>query len=108
MVAKAIAASKDWSSNGRLSAAHDRRRFHRDDITAGGLVGAGARPDIQHGLRIAERGPDLGGDPRLGAPRHGVGGSDGVVQRRAGHQAASISDGRSCGYLSANISNRYI
>jgi hypothetical protein len=45
---------------------HDRRRFHRGDVTAGGLVRAGARPDIQHGLRIAECGPDLGGDPRLG------------------------------------------
>ncbi len=27
--------------------AHDRRRFHRDDVQAGRLVGAGAGPDIQ-------------------------------------------------------------
>ena len=70
---------------------HDRRRFHGGDVTVGGLVRPGARPDVQHGPRIAERGPDLGRDARLGAPRHGVGGSDGVVQLRAGHQAASIS-----------------
>ena len=68
---------------------HERRRFHRGDVTAGGLVGAGASPDIQYRPRIAERGPDPRGDPRLGAPRHGVGGSDGVVQLRAGHVAAS-------------------
>src|SRR6204780_4111365 len=102
MVAKAIAASKDWSSNGRLSAAaathgaaparpHDRRRFHRGHVPAGGLVGPGAGPDIQHGPRIAERGPDLRGDPRLGAPRHGVSGSDGVIQLGAGHVAASLA-----------------
>ena len=65
---------------------HDRRGLHRGDVTVGGLIGAGARPDVQHGPRIAERGPDLRGDPRLGAPRHGVGGSDGVVQLRAGHR----------------------
>src|ERR1022692_2143302 len=70
---------------------HDRRRLHRGDVTAGGLVGAGASPDIQHGPRIAERSPDPRGDPRLGAPRHGVGGSDGVVQRRAGHNTAFLA-----------------
>ena len=63
---------------------HDRRRLHRGDVTVGGLVGAGAGPDVQHRPCIAERSPDLRGDPRLGAPRHGVGGSDGVVQLRAG------------------------
>ena len=35
----------------------DRRRSGRGDITAGGLVGAGARPGVQHGPRIAECGP---------------------------------------------------
>jgi hypothetical protein len=51
---------------------HDRRRFHRGDIAVGGLVGAGASPDGQDRPRIAERSPDLLGNPRLGAPRHGV------------------------------------
>lgn len=51
---------------------HDRRRLHRGDVTVGGFVGAGASPDIQHGPCIAERSPDPRGDPRLGAPRHGV------------------------------------
>ena len=37
---------------------HERRRFHRGDVTAGGLVGAGASPDIQYRPRIAERSPD--------------------------------------------------
>src|SRR6266705_5687063 len=70
---------------------HERRRFHRGDVTAGGLVGAGASPDIQYRPRIAERSPDPCGDPRLGAPRHGVSGSDGVIQLRAGHVAASLA-----------------
>ena len=87
---------------------HHRRRLHRSHVTAGRLVGAGARPDIQHRLRFAERGPDLRGDPRLGAPRHGVGGADGVIQLRAGHQAASIFGGRSGGDLPPNVSTRYI
>jgi riboflavin biosynthesis pyrimidine reductase len=59
---------------------HDRRRFHRGDVAVRGLVGAGAGPDVQYSPRIAERSPDPCGDPRLGAPRHGVGGSDGVIQ----------------------------
>ena len=54
---------------------HERRRFHRGYVTAGGLVGAGASPDIQYGPRIAERSPDPCGDPRLGAPRRDVSGS---------------------------------
>jgi hypothetical protein len=70
---------------------HERRRFHRGYVTAGGLVGAGASPDIQYGPRIAERSPDPCGDPRLGAPRHGVSGSDGVIQLRAGHVADSLA-----------------
>jgi hypothetical protein len=70
---------------------HERRRFHRGYVAAGGLVGAGASADIQYRPRIAERSPDPGGDPRLSAPRHGVGGSDGVVQLRAGHVAASLA-----------------
>src|ERR1017187_2543917 len=70
---------------------HERRRFHRGYVTAGGLVGAGASPDIQYRPRIAERSPDPCGDPRLGAPRHGVSGSDGVIQLRAGHVAASLA-----------------
>ena len=68
---------------------HDRRRLHRGDVTVGGFIGAGASPDIEYRPRIAERSPDLRGDPRLGAPRHGVGGSDGVVQLRAGHDTRS-------------------
>src|SRR5436309_1740512 len=68
---------------------HDRRRFHRGDVTAEGFVGAGASPDIQYRPRIAERSPDLCRDPRLGAPRHGVSGSDGVIQLR--HVAASLA-----------------
>ncbi len=51
--------------------------FYRGDVAAGGLVGAGASPDIQYRPLIAERSPDPCGDPRLGAPRHGVSGSDG-------------------------------
>ncbi|GIF48786.1 hypothetical protein Afe04nite_33250 [Asanoa ferruginea] len=43
------------------------------DVAVGGFVGSGARPDIEHGLGIAERGPDLRGVPRIGAPRGGVG-----------------------------------
>src|ERR1035438_3935137 len=70
---------------------HDRRRFHRGDVTAGGLVGAGTSPDIQYRPRIAERSPYPCGDPRLGTPRHGVSGSDGVIQLRAGHAAASLA-----------------
>src|SRR4029453_12094399 len=68
---------------------HKRRRFHRGYATVGWLVGAGASPDIQYRPRIAERRPNPGGDPRLGAPRHGVSGSDGVIQLRAGHVADS-------------------
>ena len=49
---------------------HERRRFHRGYVAVGGLVGAGARPDIQHCPRIAERSPDPRGDPWLGTPRH--------------------------------------
>src|SRR3989475_12287311 len=60
-------------------------------VTAGGLVGAGAGPDIQYRPRIAERSTDPCGDPRLGAPRHGVSGSDGVIQLRAGHVAAFLA-----------------
>jgi hypothetical protein len=58
---------------------HGRRRFHRGDVTIGVLVGPAARPDIQHGPGIAQRSPHLLGDPGLGAPRHGVGRSDGVI-----------------------------
>src|SRR5271165_1982258 len=50
---------------------HEGRRFHRGHVTAGGLVGACASTDIQYRPRIAERSPDPGGDPRLGAPCHG-------------------------------------
>src|SRR5215471_15887610 len=70
---------------------HEHRRFHRDYVTAGGLVGAGASPDVHYCPRIAERSPDSCGDPRLGAPRHGVRGSDGVIQLPAGHVAASLA-----------------
>src|SRR5215831_9188246 len=70
---------------------HEGRGFHRGDVTAGGFVGAGASPDIHYRPGIAERRPDPCGDPRLGAPRHGVRGSDGVVQLRAGHAAASLA-----------------
>jgi hypothetical protein len=93
MVAMAIAAAKDWSSNGRLSAVQPRTtrrlrgaaRMTAEGSTAvtsrpEGLAGAGSSADVQHRPGIAERGPDLGGDPRLGSPRHAVGGSDGVVQ----------------------------
>jgi pyruvate,water dikinase len=69
---------------------HDRRRLDRGHLPVGGLVGAGAGPDIQHRARIAERSPDPCGDPRLGAPRYGVSGSDGVIQLRAGHVADSL------------------
>src|SRR4029453_5289475 len=72
---------------------HDCRRLHRGDLTVGGFIGAGASPDIKHGPRIAERSPDLRGDPWLGAPRHGVGGSVPVVKRRAGNET------RKYGYL---------
>jgi hypothetical protein len=67
---------------------HDRRRLHRGHLTVGGFIGAGAGPDIKHSPRIAERSPDLRGDPRLGAPRHRVAGSDGVIQLLAGHDTA--------------------
>jgi hypothetical protein len=67
---------------------HDCRRLHRGDLTVGGSIGAGAGPDIKHGPRIAERSPDLRGDPRLGAPRHRLGDSDGVIQLLAGHDTA--------------------
>src|SRR5215467_3751951 len=70
---------------------HERRGFHRGDVTAGGLVGAGASPDIHYRQGITERGPDPCGDPRLGAPRHGVRGSDGVIQLPAAHVAASLA-----------------
>jgi hypothetical protein len=104
-VLTAIAASKDWSSDGRLSAAaatHDAaparrcarvsgRWLNRNYVTVGGLVGAGASPDIQYSLSVTERSPDPCGDPRLGASRHGVSGSDGVVQMRAGLVAASLA-----------------
>ena len=51
---------------------HDCRRLDRGGFAVGGFIGAGASPDIKHGPRIAERSPDLRGDPRLGAPRDGV------------------------------------
>src|SRR5207248_11709889 len=70
---------------------HDCRRLHRGDLTVGGFIGAGAGPDIENGPRIAERSPDLRGDPRLGAPRRGVGGADGVIQLRAGPDAAFLA-----------------
>ena len=76
---------------GRALRAHHRRRFHRDDVAVRRLVGAGARPDIQHRPRVAERGPDLRGDPRLGAPGDGVAVPDGVVQLPAGHVDALLS-----------------
>src|SRR5258708_1905861 len=102
MVETAIAASKDWSSNGRLSAAAATRgaapagrcaRMSADGSTAvtsrpGGSWEPVPSPDIQYRPRIAEPSPDPGGDPRLGAPRHGVSGADGVIQLRAGHVAA--------------------
>jgi hypothetical protein len=37
---------------------HERRRFHRSYVTAGGLVGAGASPNIQYRPRIAKRSPN--------------------------------------------------
>src|SRR5436190_3759857 len=67
---------------------HDCRRLHRGHLTVGGFIGAGASADIKNGARIAERSPDLRGDPRLGAPRHAVGGSDGVIQLLPGHDTA--------------------
>src|ERR1051326_6105789 len=70
---------------------HDRRRLHRGDLTVGRLIGAGACPDVEHGPRIAERSPDLRGDPWLGAPRRAVGGSERVVQLRAGHPTRNIA-----------------
>src|SRR6266852_5510646 len=70
---------------------HNCRRLHRGDLTVGGFIGTGASPDIKHGPRIAERSPDLRGDPRLGAPRHRVAGPDGVVQLRAGHQTKNVT-----------------
>ena len=66
----------------RALRAHQRRRFHGEDVAVRGLVGPGARPDVQHRPGVAERGPDLRGDAWLGPPRHRVGGSDGVVQLR--------------------------
>jgi hypothetical protein len=39
---------------------HDRRRFHSCDVTVGGLVGAGASPDIEHGLRSGDAGEIVG------------------------------------------------
>src|SRR5215471_15365923 len=71
---------------------HERRRLHRDYVTAGGFVGAGASPDIQYRPRITERSPDPCGNPWLGTPRRGVTGSDDVIQLPAGHVAASLAD----------------
>ena len=72
---------------------HERRRFHREDVAVGRLVGPGARPDVQDGPGIAERSPDPRSDARFGAPGHGVGGSDGVVQLRARTWTPPFSSG---------------
>jgi len=56
-------------------------RLDRDDVAAGGLVRAGPRPDVDDGARVAERGEDPLGDPRILAAEARVAVADRVVAR---------------------------
>ncbi len=101
---KPSSASKDWSSNASLSRWQPRtalrlrdaaarmqgRRFHRGDVTAGGLQ---EPPASTFSTVRASPGssPDLCGDPRLGAPRHGVGSDGACYNRNAGHDTAFLA-----------------
>ena len=59
---------------------HHRARLDGDDPAPDGLVGAGARPDVHDGLRVAERPVDLGDDARVTAAVAGVPLADSLVE----------------------------
>ena len=59
----------------RTLGTHRRAGLDGENPSAGRLVGAGARPHVEHGPRVAERALDGGGDPRVGAAMTAVGGA---------------------------------
>ncbi|SCE46843.1 hypothetical protein GA0115252_15146 [Streptomyces sp. DfronAA-171] len=67
--------------SGGPQGAHGGGGLDSGDLPVGGLVRARTGTDVEHGAGIAERGPDLRGDARLGAAGLGdVVGADPLVQ----------------------------
>jgi hypothetical protein len=71
---------------GRTLCAHRRARLDREQPAVGGLVGAGARADVQHRLRVAESGVDARGDPRVSAALPRVGATVSLIVHPSSHR----------------------
>ena len=64
---------------------HDGRRLDGDDPAAGGLVGAGAGPDVEHRPGVAEGPLELGDDAGVAAAVAGVPAADPLVELTGRH-----------------------
>jgi len=71
---------------------HGERRLHRHHGTIRRFVGAGARADIEHGIRVAESANDRGGDTRVGTAMRAVAAADLIVELLRGHSRPRSRD----------------
>ena len=80
---------------------HHLRRLDRDDLAVARLVGARPGADVEDRPRVAERGVDRGGDPRVLAADPRVADPDRVVQRA--HGLTSLADTIPAGWTTVAV-----